>query len=95
MPSCTRVSYESSRVLYHRSTTFTPVANATKFYLFYDSTTVEEREQALMYDFPKLVAAVGGSLGLFMGFSLLSVLMWGKDVLRQKGVFACSPFTGK
>ena len=35
---------------------------------------VETEEQILIYDFSAIVAAVGGSLGLFLGFSCLQAL---------------------
>lgn len=39
----------------------------------YASTKLEHREEILMHDFNSIVSAIGGSLGLFLGFSCLSM----------------------
>ncbi len=43
-------------------------------------------EEYLLYDFNDIIAAVGGSLGLFLGFSCLQVAFWSnicKSIMRQ------------
>jgi hypothetical protein len=44
-------------------------------YLYFGTLDVEERIDNLDYDFESFLAAVGGNLGLFLGFSCLSVLL--------------------
>ena len=45
---------------------------------------VEESEEMLIYDFGNFVAAAGGNLGLFLGFSCLSVLLLFKNFIRKR-----------
>ena len=45
---------------------------------------VEESEEMLIYDFGNFVAAAGGNLGLFLGFSCLSVLLLFKNVIKER-----------
>jgi hypothetical protein len=47
------------------------------FYLSFnlESFMVEERVEALVYDEVNFIAAAGGNLGLFLGFSCFSVLI--------------------
>jgi hypothetical protein len=40
----------------------------------YSTTDISVIEESRLYDFAAIVAAVGGSLGLFIGFSFLDVL---------------------
>jgi hypothetical protein len=47
---------------------------ATAFWVFYPTIDVSVIEETLLFDFTAIVAAVGGSLGLFIGFSFLDVL---------------------
>lgn len=44
------------------------------FLSFHDGMLIRE-EEYFVYDFNAIVAAVGGGLGLFLGFSVLSVAM--------------------
>ena len=39
--------------------------------LYFSKMEVEESSEVLIYDFPNIVAAVGGSLGLFLGISCM------------------------
>ncbi len=43
-------------------------------YFYYESTVTEEKRQVPLYDASRFVAAVGGSLGLWLGVSVLSLL---------------------
>ena len=45
----------------------------TSIWLGYQSTDITVIEEVLLFDFAAIVAAVGGSLGLFIGFSFLDV----------------------
>lgn len=40
-------------------------------YIFYEHTDVIVKEESLVHDAGSIVAAVGGSMGLFLGFSCL------------------------
>jgi hypothetical protein len=44
-----------------------------QFFYFYSILAIEERVESLVYDVPTLLVATGGNLGLFLGFSCLSV----------------------
>ncbi len=46
-----------------------------QFWFFYQKTEVEREQETFLYDFSGIVASVGGSLGLFLGFSCLQVAM--------------------
>lgn len=43
------------------------LSSEAKVWIFYDTTDISESEEYLLYDFNAIVAAAGGSLGLFMG----------------------------
>ncbi len=43
--------------------------NFTYYYVYYQTTRVLVYEEYLLFDFGSIVSAVGGSLGLFLGFS--------------------------
>lgn len=53
-------------------------------FLFYESTTFAILEQYVLYDFNTIVAAVGGSLGLFIGFSCFEMCKFVSRVLCGK-----------
>ena len=46
-------------------------SRSSVMYLYFTEMEVEAREEVLLYDMGNIVAAVGGSLGLFLGFSCL------------------------
>jgi hypothetical protein len=43
--------------------------NSFKLYMYYQTDDIDLYEEYLIYDFPGIVSSVGGSLGLFLGFS--------------------------
>jgi hypothetical protein len=45
-----------------------------QLHYYYKSLKVEEKTETLIYDVGNFLAAAGGNLGLFLGFSCLSVL---------------------
>jgi hypothetical protein len=49
--------------------------------LAYDTFSVEEHFETLVFDIGSLLAAAGGNLGLFLGFSCLSLLLSCLDYL--------------
>jgi hypothetical protein len=53
--------------------------------LFYNSIQVEFGREVVLYDFNTIVAAVGGSMGLFLGFSFYdSALKLASFILQRK-----------
>ncbi len=52
-------------------------------YLYFGTLDVEERIDTLDYDFESFLAAVGDNLGLFLGFSCLSVLLGFVRLLKR------------
>ena len=57
------------------------LGNKTDFFVFYGSTTVQVDTEYVLFDANAIVASVGGSLGLFLGFSC-----W-QFVLSMPGTF--------
>ena len=51
------------------------------FALSEDHIIIEEEQ--LLYDFNSFLGEVGGSLGLFLGISLLSMYEWGLTIMRR------------
>ena len=49
--------------------------------VYYDSLVVEQQREVLLYDVPGFLSALGGTLGLYLGFSILSTLLY----LVEKG----------
>ena len=50
----------------------------------FSSMDIEKHEEALIYDFGNFFAVVGGNLGLFLGFSCLSIVYTGVDLFVLK-----------
>ena len=57
----------------------------TIFLSYLDSLAVKEVEY-LVYDFNGIVAAVGGGLGLFLGFSVFSVATKGMQIFAKNDI---------
>lgn len=57
--------------------------------MYYGETEVRVKEEFLIYDLNAIVAAIGGSLGLFLGFSCYEVARGGLQKARNlvKGFF--------
>jgi hypothetical protein len=49
--------------------------SAFEMTVYYQTHATEERTEILVYDVGSLLVAAGGNLGLFMGFSVLSILL--------------------
>jgi len=45
---------------------------------------IEEREEMLVFDLGNFIVAIGGNLGLLLGFSCLPVLLSIIDFLKEK-----------
>lgn len=46
-------------------------SNTSGIYPFYPTTSVTVAEEYALFDFNEIVSALGGSMGLFLGFSFL------------------------
>ncbi len=72
MRSCREIAYEASISVYHETSAFWEFG--PYLYFAYSTLDVENKEERLLYDFPNLVSAIGGSMGLFLGLSLVNIL---------------------
>ena len=45
-------------------------------YTYYDTNSVQLQKEILIYDWPRFLSAIGGTLGLYIGFSCLSIIIW-------------------
>ena len=57
--------------------------NGVCFSFSYDTLLVEEKIETLVYDIGSFLASAGGNLGLFLGFSCLSVLIAAVEALQK------------
>ena len=79
---CEKMEYIGSMTLGHQnSRKLTPyqIANASQFVgvlVNYDSFLVQEQEEYFILDGNELVSSIGGFLGMFLGFSTLSIAEW-------------------
>jgi hypothetical protein len=85
---CNRLSYEINLQYFHENSWpdfYRPDNFNNTFFLsfFYDTFDTIEYEETLVYDVGNFFAAAGGHLGLFLGFSCLSLLMQIIDYLRH------------
>jgi hypothetical protein len=83
-PPCTQKSYSLDVKKYHTNSwieydnqPFEDVSKtAVGFSLAYETFLIEEQVETLVYDAGNFLAAIGGNLGLFRGFSCLTLLLW-------------------
>ena len=59
----------------------------TVFFFYFKTLNIERKEQILLYDKARLMSAFGGSIGLFLGFSMYSVIMGVYNCLSKHGLF--------
>ena len=71
-PPCTTFHYKATM----RESFLAGATNITELYLMYADTRVTIIEEILVFDTNAIVSAVGGSLGLFIGFSVFDTLKW-------------------
>ena len=73
----------------------TPLKDKSSIAVYYKNMDIEVSEEVLLYDFNALVAAVGGSLGLFLGFSCYSVALelWLKSRQYSRNLFSFLKFS--
>jgi len=84
---CVKLSYEISLKYFHETSWpdfYKPRNFNDTFFLTlsYKTFDIVENEETLIYDIGNFFAAAGGHLGLFLGFSCLSVLMQIIDCLN-------------
>lgn len=61
----------------------TPVSsNQSWIYIYYKAIETIEQEEYVLFDFWAILAAVGGSMGLFLGFSFLD---FGYKIIQSVG----------
>ena len=71
-----RLSYEKRIFMQLR-----PLVNRSNIAIYYENTDTLVTEELLLHDFNSIISAVGGSLGLFLGFSCLQGAMWIVDIV--------------
>jgi hypothetical protein len=82
--SCQQRSYTYIMKPFHLNSIVDPtnkfILNSTKngtlIILSYETILTEEREETLVYDATNFLVNAGGNLGLFLGFSCLSILLY-------------------
>ena len=85
---CTTVSYSASlRKMGHNSKTLSSSKNTIRdwvsFGLFYKSLEVTTNHEYYVMSTETLVSTIGGFLGLFLGFSCLSIIEWILDNCKK------------
>jgi hypothetical protein len=59
-----------------------------KLFLYYDSLTVQRQYERLIYNVPGFLSVLGGSIGLYLGLSVLSILFLLMDAFpKMQDVF--------
>ena len=73
---CTKVEYEvhSQEFDQHCYNAMNTLATTDVFYIYFPYNVIEKRFRVAHVDFNTFISAIGGSLGLFLGFSLVSAL---------------------
>ena len=62
----------------------TEVENTSRLFLYLKSTDVEVEEEYLLFDLNVFLASIGGSFGLFLGFSFFQVALYGLKYTTRK-----------
>ena len=78
---CKQTTYDLNVKAFHANSWLDPnnttgmvnVTSVTLLNVFYETLSTEEKVETLMYDVSSFLAAAGGNLGLFLGFSCLSM----------------------
>ena len=78
---CQQTSYDFTIRYFHETSLVDPEnilgenfsASSAMFSLGYETLLIEEHVESLVYDVTNFLAAAGGNLGLFLGFSCMSV----------------------
>ena len=69
---CTRNSFNSKLNTFYGSNETNKFMNLS---VYFTTTTVEKKEEYYLYDFMNLASSLGGTMGLWLGQSLLSILL--------------------
>ena len=76
---CEQIGYAARPTYFHRSSLLNLREEDFKCSVLltvrYETLSIEENVESLVYDVANFLAAVGGNLGLFLGFSCLSVFL--------------------
>ena len=72
---CSISSYPSSEAYHNQYPLFNPPESYFSAFIYYGSTVVEEKLEQYIYDPGTLLTAIGGNMGLFLGFSCLSCFL--------------------
>ena len=75
IPSCPQPCTTDHISLTQKENPFFGNSNQTVLYFYWDNLDVLVEEEYLLMDWNAIVAAIGGSLGLFLGFSCLDFLL--------------------
>ncbi len=60
-------------------------------WIAYQSTNIEVEKEVLLMDSTALISTIGGSLGLFLGYSIFSLAMGCLDPIQEKlNVWLCT-----
>ena len=78
---CKQISYNANIRYFHETSFLDPYnsygekfsASFIVLTISYETLLIEEHEESLVYDVTNFLAAAGGNLGLFLGFSCMSV----------------------
>jgi hypothetical protein len=81
-PTCC-ISNESYTSFFRFNTYQTTYHYGVVFAVYYDSLTVQRQYERLIYDVPGFLSALGGSMGLYLGLSVLSILFLFVDAVPK------------
>ncbi len=71
------------RVVSRRDASVLRKSHISCIFMFYKTTTYKIFEEYLLYDTNTIISAIGGSLGLFLGFSCLHLVKGGLDSTKK------------
>ncbi len=63
----------------------TPLIFPTFFQIYFDSTDVLVEEEYLLFDSSALLSALGGTMGMFLGWSALDLFQLAARMVDRKG----------
>ncbi len=81
-PRCSRSKFALTKIEYHKNIMET--VNSFRIYFYYGSMSVEEKMEQLVHGLDGALVAIGGSMGLILGYSCLSISLWLLDTLEKK-----------
>ena len=78
---CRQIRYDANIRYFHKSSFLEPTnsygnnfsATCILLSISYETLLTEDHEESLVYDLTNFLAAAGGNLGLFLGFSCMSI----------------------